>query len=320
MLKSSQIARVAVIGAGTLGAQIAAMAAASGRTVLLYDAMPGAADAALDRLRSLLDPVIAEGDLAWDLDEVLSRIQSVATLAESVTDADLAIEAVREEPETKRSVFRQIGEINPHLLLATNSSSIASSQLADAVADPGKFVNMHFFSSFWDRAMVELMSCGQTTPETMAILEAFGNSLGLFMAIVNGDSKGFIINRIWRAVKRESLRVVDEGVADAGTVDRLWAMFWGSELGPFGMMDEVGLNVVADIEESYIATSLDPTDVTNQTLQRMVNAGDLGRKSGQGFYSYPHPAYEAPGWPCRSRNDSPGQPESHLKENDPGND
>ncbi|MGI8485354.1 MAG: 3-hydroxyacyl-CoA dehydrogenase family protein, partial [Thermomicrobiales bacterium] len=205
-------------------------------------------------------------------------------------------------------------------LLATNSSSIASSQLADAVADPGKFVNLHFFSSFWDRAMVELMSCGQTTPETMATMEAFGNSLGLFTAVVNGDSKGFIINRIWRAIKRESLRVVDEGVADAETVDRLWSMFWGSELGPFGMMDEVGLNVVADIEESYIATSPDPTDITNQTLQRMVNAGDLGRKSSQGFYTYPNPAYEAPGWPRTVRNDSTEQPADHPEQNDPAND
>lgn len=313
MLKDSQIATVSVIGAGTLGAQIAAMTAASGRTVLLYDAMTGAADAALVRLRSLLTPVVVAVDLEWDLDAVLGRIQPVATLAESVAAADLVIEAVREDPDTKRSVFRQIGEINPHVLLATNSSSIASSQLVDAVADSGKFVNMHFFSSFWDRAMVELMSCGQTTPETMTTLEAFGNSLGLFTAIVNGDSKGFIINRIWRAVKRESLRVVDEGVADAETVDRLWAMFWGSELGPFGMMDEVGLDVVADIEESYIATSLDPTDVTNQTLQRMVQTGKLGRKSGQGFYTYPNPSYKTPGWPRRVRKDS----QSPLRTVDP---
>ncbi len=307
MLKSSQIATVSVIGAGTLGAQIAAMAAASGRTVLIYDALEGAAEAALIRLRLLLEPVIQAGDLEWDLDAVLGRIQPVTTLAECVSPADLVIEAVREDLDIKKTVFRHIGEINPHVLLATNSSSIASSELADAVADPGKFVNMHFFSSFWNRAMVELMGCGQTTPETMATLAEFGNSLGLFTAIVNGDSKGFIVNRIWRAVKRESLRVVDEGVADAETVDRLWAMFWGSELGPFGMMDEVGLNVVADIEESYIAISPDPTDVTNLTLQRMVNTGELGRKSGQGFYRYPNPAYEVPGWPRRSSQGDDGE-------------
>lgn len=305
MFIPAHIATVSVIGAGTLGIQIAAMTAASGRTVLLYDVMEGAADRAHSRLQALLRPVIDAGKLDWDLDSVLQRIRVVATLAESVLAADLVIEAVREDPDTKRSVFAEIGAINPHVLLATNSSSIPSSALADAVADPGRFANLHFFSSFWDRSMVELMSCGLTTRETMVSLEAFGNSLGLFTAVVNGDSKGFIINRIWRAVKRESLRVVDEGVADAETVDRLWALFWGSRLGPFGLMDEVGLNVVADIETSYISTSPDPTDVPNPTLHRLVDAGELGQKAGQGFYQYPHPSYEAPGWPRSITNEPP---------------
>ena len=298
-MKQGSIASVAVIGAGTLGRQIAAMVAASGRQVVLYDQMPDAAAQALPRLRALLSPVIAAGKLDWDLDTVLARIRPVPTLRECVASADLAIEAVREDIATKQAVLRAIGEINPHLLLATNSSSIPSSALAEAASDPGKLVNLHFFSSFWDRAMVELMSCGQTTPETMAVFEDFGNSLGLFTAVVHGESKGYIINRIWRAVKRESLRVVDEGVADAETIDRLWAMFWGSSMGPMAMMDEVGLDVVADIEETYIAVSPDPSDTTNATLRGMVEAGELGQKSGKGFYSYPDPAYMAPGWPRR---------------------
>jgi len=305
MFEPAQIATVSVIGAGTLGIQIAAMAAASGRTVLLYDLMEGTADSAHVRLHSLLTPVIAAGELDWDLGAVLGNIKVVASLIESALPADLVIEAVREDAVTKRTVFAEIGAINPHVLLATNSSSIPSSALVDAVADPGKFANLHFFSSFWNRSMVELMSCGQTTAETMASLEAFGNSLGLFTAVVNGDSKGFIINRVWRAVKRESLRVVDEGVADAETVDRLWALFWGSRLGPFGLMDEVGLDVVADIETSYIAASPDPTDVPNPTLHRLVAAGDLGQKTGQGFYQYPHPSFESPGWPRQSRSTPP---------------
>lgn len=299
MLEQGSIASVAVIGAGTLGRQIAAMVAASGRQVVLYDQMPDAAAEAVPRLRALLTPVIAAGKLDWDLDAVLARIHPVSTLQECVASADLAIEAVREDIATKQDVLRAIGEINPHLLLATNSSSIPSSALAVAAFDPGKLVNLHFFSSFWDRAMVELMSCGQTTPETMATFEAFGNSLGLFTAVVNGESKGYIINRIWRAVKRESLRVVDEGIADAETIDRLWAMFWGSSMGPMAMMDEVGLDVVADIEETYIAVSPDPSDTTNATLRGMVTAGELGQKSGKGFYSYPDPAYATPGWPRR---------------------
>lgn len=294
---SSRISSVAVIGAGTLGAQIAAMSAASGRTVRLYDVAPGFADTAADRLKLLLGPVIARGDLDWDLEPALARIVPAMTLAEAVTGVDLVIEAVREDLPTKRALFAEIGQIDPRPLLATNSSSLPSSALADVVPDPGKLANTHFFSEFWIRTCVEVMGCGETSDETMATLADFGRSLGLYTAVVRGESKGFIINRVWRAVKREALAVVDAGHADPEEVDRLWAFFWGIDYGPFAMMDQVGLNVVADIEDSYMAVSRDPTDRPSAALHALVSAGKLGVKTGSGFYEYPDPAYRAPGWP-----------------------
>ncbi len=291
------ISSVAVIGAGTLGAQIAAMCAASGRDVRLFDIVPGASDNALGRLRSLLEPVIARGALDWDLDAVLARIVPAATLGAAVARADLVIEAIREHLPAKREIFSTISVMNATALLATNSSSIPSSALADVVVDPTRLVNLHFFSEFWDRAAVELMGCGATSDETMRKMADFGRSLGLFTAVVRGESKGFIINRVWRAVKREALAVVDGGHADPEDVDRLWALFWGIGYGPFGMMDQVGLDVVADIEDSYIAVSSDPTDHPSPALHALVDAGKLGEKSGEGFYRYPDPAYRTPGWP-----------------------
>jgi len=300
MHQADYIHTVGVVGAGTLGAQIAAMTAASGRDVLLFDAAPGAAFAAIDRLRWLLEPVVAEGTLAWNLEEVLARIHPVNSLAESVTPAQLVIEAVREDLATKRAVIAEIGLLNPTALLATNSSSLPSSGVADVVPDPSLLVNLHFFSEFWIRTCVELMGCGFTSDATLSTLADFGRSLGLYVAVVRGESKGFIINRVWRAVKREALRVVDEGHAEPEDVDRLWAYFWGINYGPFGMMDQVGLNVVADIEDSYIAVSQDPTDQPSAALHRLVEAGNLGEKTGQGFYSYPEPAFRQPGWPRTS--------------------
>lgn len=301
---------VAIVGAGLLGSQIAAMAAASGRAVRLYDVIPGAASGARDRLRAMLTPVIAAGTLDWDLDAVLARITPVATLAEAVTPADLVIEAVREDLPTKREVFAAIGRLNPAAYLATNSSSLPSSLLADVVPDPGKLVNLHFFSEFWTRSMVEVMGCGETTPETFAAMAAFGRSLGLVTAVVRGESKGFIINRIWRAVKRESLRVVDEGHADPEDVDRLWALFFGTKIGPFGIMDSIGLDVIADIEDSYIAVATDPAEQRSRTLHAHVAADELGQKTGTGFYRYPNPAFETPGWPrsgsSEENSDAPG--------------
>jgi 3-hydroxybutyryl-CoA dehydrogenase len=295
------IRRVAVIGTGTLGAQIAVMTAASGRDVVVFDAVPSAAEQAFPRLRAMLEPPIARGELAWDLDAVFSRMAIASSLDDAVAGVDLVIEAVREDLDTKRTVFEDISRASPAALLATNSSSIPCSQLADVVADPSRLVNLHFFTEFWRRSMVELMGNAQTSAETMRIMEAFGTSLGLFCAVCHGESKGFIINRIWRAVKREALRVVDEGHADPETVDRLWAFFWGTERGPFGAMDQIGLDVIADIEDSYIAVSPDPTDVRSPVLHELVKEGHLGEKAGKGFYDYPGPAYRAPGWPRETK-------------------
>ena len=142
--------------------------------------------------------------------------------------------------------------------------------------------------------MLELMTCGVTSDEVMESVFDFGVSLGLVTAIVDGESKGFIINRIWRAVKRESLRVIDEGVASPEDVDRLWMMFFQTQYAPFGIMDMVGLDVVSDIETSYQIVSLDPTDTASPTLARKIAAGELGEKSGKGFYEHPNPAYLRP--------------------------
>ncbi len=294
---------VTVVGAGFLGKQIAAMTAASGRQVRLVDADPAAAEGARAWLRDYLATPIAEGRLDWDIDTVLARITPCHSLDAALDGADLMIEAVREDLETKRAVFRAASTANPHAYLATNSSSLPSSALRDVVTQTDRLVNLHFFSEFWNRAMVELMGCGETSEETMRVLHRFGTSLGVYCAVVRGQSKGFIINRVWRAVKREALRVVDEGHADPEDVDRLWALFWGIEYGPFGMMDQVGLDVIADIEDTYIAVATDPTDRRSRVLHDRVSAGNLGIKTGEGFYTYPDPAFEAPGWPRESSSD-----------------
>jgi 3-hydroxybutyryl-CoA dehydrogenase len=296
---------VAIIGVGTMGRQIAALVSASGRQVRLWDAdadmLAAAKERILEETQTLPDlPRYAHHrfriEPPADLVTLLDRISIASGLEETVTGAAMVIEAVREDLETKRRLFAEISRLAPEEILSTNSSSIPSRQIASAVDDPGRLLNTHFFAPIWSRPMVELMGSGSTRPEVMEVVERFGKSLGLVTAVVRGDSKGFIINRVWRAVKRESLRVVDEGYADPEDVDRLWMLFFGTPFGPFGIMDMVGLDVVADIETSYQKVATDPADQPSALLQRKVRAGELGEKSGQGFYEHPDPEYLRPGW------------------------
>lgn len=291
----SEIGKVAVIGAGTMGAQIASLTALSGRTVTLWDASDQALAAGLSRAEQDIFPNlgIARGIHAADLGSALGRLSAAGSLAEAIDGADLVIEAVREELGVKQAVFSELSRMTS-AILSTNSSSIPSSLIAPAVERPERLLNTHFFAPIWVRSMLELMTCGETSDEVMRTAYDFGVSLGLVTAIVNGESKGFIINRIWRAVKRESLRVVDEGVATPEDVDRLWMMFFQTQYAPFGIMDMVGMDVVSDIETSYQLVTLDPTDTPSPTLARMIAAGELGEKSGKGFYEHPNPAYLRP--------------------------
>jgi 3-hydroxybutyryl-CoA dehydrogenase len=291
----SEIGTVAVIGAGTMGAQIASLTALSGYEVRLWDASDQALAGGMTRAEVEIFPALAAArDIG--LEETgagLGRLRASGSMAEAVESAGLVIEAVREELEVKRTVFSELSRITP-AILSTNSSSIPSSQIASAVEHPERLLNTHFFAPIWVRSMLELMSCGDTSDDVMQTAYDFGVSLGLVTAMVNGESKGFIINRIWRAVKRESLRVVDEGVASPEDVDRLWMMFFQTEYAPFGIMDMVGLDVVSDIETSYQLVTRDPTDTPSPTLARMIAAGELGEKTSKGFYEHPDPRYRSP--------------------------
>lgn len=300
-----EVNTAAVIGAGTMGRQIAALIAGSGRPVRIWDADPGMLAAARERIatetRTLPDlPRYAHHQFRLepptDLDDHLTRIVLAESLADAVAGADIVIEAVREDLDTKLALFAELSRLAPDAILTTNSSSLPSSQIAPAVEDPGRFLNTHFFAPVWSRPMVELMGSGATRPEVMAAVERFGKSMGLVTAVVRGDSKGFIINRVWRAVKRESLRVVDEGHADPADVDRLWMLFFGTPYGPFGIMDMVGLDVVADIETSYQKVATDPADQPSAILHDKLSERDLGEKSGRGFYAHPDPEYLRPDW------------------------
>jgi len=292
------IRTIAMVGAGTMGTHISAAAAAAGFDTRLYDLVPAQLDRSIEQIdTTILPAIVNSGQLPapTSVMEARARLTVVHSLEQAVQGADWVIEAIKEDLGVKLEMFAQLNRVAaPTTILSTNSSSLPSRPLADVVDHPERLLNTHFFAPIWVRSMVELMTCGSTSDETFDAVAAACEAMGLVVARVQGESKGFIINRIWRAIKRESLRVVDEGHGTPEDVDRLFRLFFTAESAPFSTMDLVGLDVVADIEKTYHAVATDPADVPIKTLTDKVAAGELGQKTGEGFYTYPNPAYEDP--------------------------
>jgi len=287
--------RVAVVGTGTLGAQIALLAASAGYSVNVFDQKPGAFDEMIDKLQMDLKakqvaPSIAFGQ--WD--ECRRQIQQFEKLDAAVKAADLVIEAVPENLELKCEVFRQLGKLAPpEAVLATNSSSIPISHLEQSSGRPERCLNLHFYMALQGMNMADVMGGTCTLPEVMEKGISWVRSLGCIPLTVKKELLGFCFNRVWRAVKREVLYMWANDFVDFRDVDRAWMKFTGREdlPGPFGLMDNVGLDVIYDIEMVYYRNSKDPKDHPPEALKQKVARRELGVKTGKGFYSYPNPEY-----------------------------
>jgi 3-hydroxybutyryl-CoA dehydrogenase len=270
---------VTLIGCGTLGRRIALMASTRGGEVRMFDPHQRTLDDGMKYVTETLPTVVASIPGA-----VAGHVSGETELAAAVRNAWLVIEAVPEQLSLKRRVFAELDSVAPQdAILATNSSSYPSSQLINQVARPERLLNMHYYMPP-ELPMVELMSCGKTDPAIIDFLVEHLPLYGLVPFRVQRESVGFIFNRIWAAIKRESLSVVEEGVAKLEDVDRMWELFTAHQPAPFRLMDKVGLDVVLAIEEHYAAVRKDVPEGPRKLLQRYVDEGRLGVKSGRGFY------------------------------------
>jgi 3-hydroxybutyryl-CoA dehydrogenase len=272
---------VAVVGAGTLGRRIALMMANRGGTVHVHE--PDAAVRA--SARRYLDETLPE--VAASLEGgALGTVHLMDDLTGALRGAWLVVEAVPERLELKREVFAELDALaEPDAVLASNSSSYATADFADAVSQPERLLNTHFYQPPELNA-VELMSSGTTDPAILELLVERLPRHGLPTFVAHARSTGFIFNRVWAAIKRECLRVVADGVSTPADVDAIWRTNFGTSFGPFGLMDRVGLDVVRDIERHYLAE--DPTldDRQLRVLEEYIARGDLGVKTGRGFFEH----------------------------------
>jgi len=288
LMEIDEIKKICVVGAGTMGHQIALQCAVHNYDVHLVDNSKDALAKAQEKIRKVLEEGASRGEISSDsMQKALSRISCTTALEKAAGDADFVIEAVSEDVEIKRQVFSQLDRICPsHAIFATNSSSIRCSLLADATRRPEKVVNMHFLHPIWVRPLVEVMGSPDTSEESIRTTVELGKRIGLTPVVVNGEVTGYIFNRLWRAIKKAALHIVDKGYASVEDVDRAFMIGIPAPFGPFMGMDAVGLDVILAIEEQWYKESGDESDKPPKILVEKVRKGELGVKTGKGFYQY----------------------------------
>lgn len=278
---------ITVVGAGTMGAGIAQVAALHGFSVSLFDIEDDLVHRALERIRASLHKGVQLGKVsAADADQALARIRAAAAL-EDCAAARVVVEAAPEDLHLKRDLFRRLDALAPpDCLLASNTSSLSITAIGGATTRPERVVGVHFFNPPHLMQLVEIVRGEATSPETVEAAVRLARDLGK-TPVVCQDTPAFIVNRVARPFYGEALRLLGENAAEVSTIDRLMRSL-GFRMGPFELMDLIGVDVNYAVSESvYHAFFEDPRYRPHPIQRRMVEAGRLGRKSGQGFYKYP---------------------------------
>jgi 3-hydroxybutyryl-CoA dehydrogenase len=281
------VARIGILGAGTMGRGIAQVAALGGFETRLYDAFPAAAEEAATKLREALAKGAARG--RWseaEADAAASRIGPALAIGE-LAGCELLIEAAPEDVELKQRLFAEAAAVcGPETILASNTSSLRVTDIAAGVPEPERVVGMHFFNPPVLMKLVEVVAAERSSERALTATAEVAAAMGR-TPIRAKDTPGFVANRLARPFALESLRMLGDGVADAETIDRVVRLGGGFRMGPFELIDLIGLDVNLTIARSFFAQGGEPERWRPNPIQeRLVAEGKLGRKSGEGYYSY----------------------------------
>ena len=283
----SEINDVTVVGAGTMGSQIALQTALAGRyQVKLVDAVPGQLERARAQNRKLLDRSVEKGRLTKEkADEALGRITDGDDLEEAARGADLVIEAVIEDFDTKKTVFTALGKAAAKdAILASNSSTIAISRLADLTGNAARCCNMHFFHPVTVMQLCEVVKGPKTSDATVAAATEFVRSIDRTPVVLNKEIWGFIVNRILFAASEEAMHLLEGGYASAEDIDTAVKMGLNWPMGPFELLDFSGLDIFYGGLEDRARQ--EGGRGAPKVLKEKIDAGHLGRKTGRGFFDY----------------------------------
>ncbi|MYS06165.1 3-hydroxybutyryl-CoA dehydrogenase [Streptomyces sp. SID6041] len=279
--------KLAVIGAGLMGSGIAQVSAQAGWDVVLRDVTDAALTRGTDGIKASYDRFVAKGGLdAADAEAALGRITATTEL-EAVADADIVVEAVFENLDVKHEIFRALDKVaKDGAVLASNTSAIPITKIAAVTARPEAVVGTHFFSPVPMMQLCELVRGYKTSDETLATAREFAESVGKTCIVVNRDVAGFVTTRLIAALVVEAAKLHESGVATAEDIDIACKLGFGHAMGPLATADLTGIDILVNAATNIYTESQDEKFAAPELMRRMVDAGDIGRKSGQGFYKY----------------------------------
>ena len=291
-----QIRHIVIVGAGAMGSQIGMLCALAGFDATITDLQADALDRAHHELRQRLTRDIEKGRRTRDeVDVAFGRLEFSTDLTTAATTADYVIEAAVEKLDVKRQLFADLDRLAPPpAILATNSSSIVSSRIADATGRPDRVCNMHFFNPALVMKCVEVVRGPDTSDETVQVTVELARRLGKVPVVLNREIPGFIANRILGAVRDEAISLLENGIASVEDIDTACRTALGYPMGPFELMDLTGIDIGYLTKKDRFAASGDPKDQPSRSVSALVERGELGRKTGRGWYEYDEAGTKTP--------------------------
>ena len=283
----ADVRTLGVVGAGTMGSGIAHVAAQSGLRVVVVETDGSQRQRAKDYIREIDRRSIAKGRLTEEAAEETFRRLSFEADLDALAQADFCVEAIYEDLEAKKAIFRRLDEVvRPGVVLATNTSSMSITEIGRVTGRPERTCGLHFFNPAQVMKLVEVVRGYNTSDETMAEAQAFARELGKTPIAVQKDQPGFVVNRVLMPFLAEACKVVEEGVASVEDVDTAVKLGLNHPMGPFTLLDFTGVDVCYAVMDYFYREFGDPAYKPPLLLHQLVRAGRMGRKSGAGFYDY----------------------------------